>query len=519
MNLRNLFRRCIPSLSDFAFLAPAILLFCLMGGVASMLVDADTGWHIRAGEWILDHHQFPTTDFFSFTQSGQPWFAWEWLWEVSFAWLYRTAGMAGVIIGNLAILCLTSLHLFHLVRRRSKSGGMACGVTILALVGMSMYFFARPQLASFLFAVILLRLLEQRREAGGGPPWTIVPLFALWANVHPGFAAGIIILGAYTAGDLANAWTTNEPGQRAQLLAVFRRSLVLMAACLVAALVNPYGYRLYAHMYSFLSDSYALNHINEYRVVNFRTGPGRIFELMLFLSAPAALARLLKRDFAVPALFLLWAHLALTAQRNIPFFMIVMAAPVAFWLEEMLAAYRRTQSDSVGAPASASQVPAGVMTGDGFTPGIPLLGLATMVLIFGLLRAPGSPPKFRPQYDPSVYPEQALAAVRQMGPASRVLTSDLWGGYLIFRLYPDIRVFWDGRADFYGTPYNLAAIDALLGRPGWDQTLAKHGITAVLVPLNSPLVSLLGQSKDWHVVHRDELAILFELPAAREASR
>ena len=65
-----------------------------MGGVASMLVDGDTGWHLRAGEWILNHHQLPTSDFFSFTKSGQPWFAWEWLWEIFFAWLY-TPGRDG----------------------------------------------------------------------------------------------------------------------------------------------------------------------------------------------------------------------------------------------------------------------------------------------------------------------------------------------------------------------------------------------------------------------------------------
>src|SRR5678815_321055 len=110
MNRRTFFARCFPSVDDFTFLAPAILLFCLMGGVASMLVDSDTGWHIRAGEWILDNHRLPTFDFFSFTKPGQPWFAWEWLWEVSFAWLYRLAGMAGVILGNLVILCLTSMY-------------------------------------------------------------------------------------------------------------------------------------------------------------------------------------------------------------------------------------------------------------------------------------------------------------------------------------------------------------------------------------------------------------------------
>jgi hypothetical protein len=493
---------------DFAFLAPALLLFCLMGGVASMLVDADTGWHIRAGEWILDHHRLPTSDFFSFTKSGQPWFAWEWLWETCFAWLFRTAGMAGVILGNVVILCLTSMQLFRLVRRRCQGDLMAFGVTVLALLGMSMYFFARPQLVSFLFAVVLLRLLESSRESGRNSAWLSVPLFVLWGNLHPGFAAGLIILGSYTAGDLVSVLRESEPARRKDEMARFRSSLLLTIACTLAPLINPYGYRLYAHMYSFLSDSYALNHINEYKVVDFRTGPGRIFELMLFLGAPAALSRLLKRDFASALLFLAWAHLALTAQRNIPFFMIVMAAPVAAWIEEALAGLSRVQEGDSARETS----------GDDRLARIPLLSLAVIVWIFMLLRTPGSPPKFRPQYDSSVYPEQALAAVRQLGPAARIATTDIWGGYLIYRLYPEVRVFWDGRADFYGTPYNLAAIDALMGRPGWDKTLARNRITAVLVPLNQPLISLLTQSREWHVVYRDQVAMLFVLSPSGTAS-
>jgi hypothetical protein len=470
--------------------------------------------------WILDHHRLPTFDFFSFTKSGQPWFAWEWLWEISFAWIHRHTGMAGVILGSVVTLCLTSMQLFSLIRRRTKSGLIASGVTVLAVLGMSIHFLARPHLFSFLFTVILLKLLDRRRESGRDLPWIVVPLFVVWANVHPGFVAGIIILVAQTAGDLADAWTTAEPGRRTEFLARFRRSLLLTAACVLAPLVNPYGYRLYVHMYSFLSDSYVFTHVNEYKVVDFRMPPGRMFELMLFLSAPAAISRLLKRDFVVPVLFLAWAHLALTAQRNIPFFMIVMAAPVALWLEEMVAAFSRSQiPDSIRDSASAVQKLAGEMTDEDRIPRFPLLGILTMVLIFVLLRTPGSPPKFRPQYDPSTYPEEALAAVRRMGPSTRMVASDTWGGYLIYRLYPDVRVFWDGRTDFYGTPYNLAAVDAFMGRPGWHKTLAENRITAVLVPVNQPLASLLAESGDWHAVYRDQVAILFQLSSASKTSQ
>ena len=503
--------RALPSLSDFAFLVPAVLLFCVMAGTANMLADADTGWHLRAGDWILDHHRFPTTDFFSFTKSGQPWFAWEWLWEVSFAWLHRYAGMAGVIFVSVLAVCLTSMLLFRLVHRQAANRLIAFAVTVLAVFGLSLHFLARPHLFSFLFAVILLDLLERRHQTGRDVPWVAVPLIALWANVHPAFAAGILIIAAYTAGEFLSALTSSKPAQRTLSLTRFRRYLLLLAACVAAPMANPYGYHLFVHMYSFLSDPYVIHHVAEYQVVDFRMPPGRAFELVLLLGAPAVLAQARKSRFAPLILFAGWAHLALTAQRNVPFFMIVAAAPVAVWLQEVLAVLARPPlPDSIRNVAAGFQSFAGESRADDQRPRLHLLSIAAMVLVFILLRSPGAPPKFQPQYDPAAYPEGALAALRQLGPSARIFTTDVWGGYLIYRLYPDVRVFWDGRVDFYGTPYNQAAVDTAMGGPGWDKTLAEHRITAALVPVNLPLNALLAESGNWQVVYRDKTAVLFQ---------
>src|SRR5437868_11836180 len=77
--------RLLPSLTDFVFLLPSFLLFCLLSGTSVLLGDGDTGWHIRTGEWILQHRMVPQVDLFSFTKAHQPWFAWEWGWDVIFA--------------------------------------------------------------------------------------------------------------------------------------------------------------------------------------------------------------------------------------------------------------------------------------------------------------------------------------------------------------------------------------------------------------------------------------------------
>src|SRR5438477_10333970 len=69
-------RVLIPSLSDLLFLAALAWLFMGVYGWTALLADADVGWHIRTGEYILDHHRVPYQALFSFSLPGAHWFAW-----------------------------------------------------------------------------------------------------------------------------------------------------------------------------------------------------------------------------------------------------------------------------------------------------------------------------------------------------------------------------------------------------------------------------------------------------------
>src|SRR5688500_7733476 len=109
--------RFFPSLTDAAFLMHILFMFFKMGG-ATRLLEGDTGWHIRTGEWIHQNRRVPDTDIVSFTKFGEPWFAWEWLWDVAFAWLHMRWGMAPVILASLLVICLTFALLFRLCRRK-----------------------------------------------------------------------------------------------------------------------------------------------------------------------------------------------------------------------------------------------------------------------------------------------------------------------------------------------------------------------------------------------------------------
>ena len=99
--------RFFPSLTDVAFLTPAIFLFSKLEGAKSLLGDGDTGWHVRTGEWILQNGRVPDKDIFSFTKPGEVWYAWEWLWDLGAAYLHQRGGMAAVVIacGNACGSC------------------------------------------------------------------------------------------------------------------------------------------------------------------------------------------------------------------------------------------------------------------------------------------------------------------------------------------------------------------------------------------------------------------------------
>jgi len=514
MDAQKFALRFFPSLTDLAFLAPLAVLFWLMNGTHTLLLDGDTGWHIRTGEWILTHGHVPTTDLFSFTKAGQPWFAWEWLWDVAFAWLHGHGGMAAVLLASVFVICLTFALLFRVVRSQCGNDWIAFAVTALAVDGSSIHFLARPHLFTLLFIVILYWILERVRTAGSGLLLAAPVLMVVWVNLHAGFVAGILIVSAYTCGELTSFLVAPKGEETRSTLRRASWYALATATFLLAALVNPYGYHLLAHVFSFLTDPFVLQHIVEYRVVDFRTPAGRCFEVMLILGAVAAFVRLRRREFTYPFLFILWAHLALTSQRHIPIFMIVMAPSVALMLHEMVSAAgsapvagwirRAAVSFDRGAQAFAENDRIGRFH---------LISAAALVLLFLVMRLPGAPPKFRAEYDRRTYPEAALAAFAQLGPSVRVFNTDVWGGYLIYRLYPAVRVFVDGRIDFFGSQHVQAVLDALAGKDNWQETFRRYGVNAALIPADAPLTAILKQSKRWEPVYGDGTVAIFRMRA------
>src|SRR5215470_8818398 len=72
---------------------PAMMGMLLVGRVfyegRGFNIDPDMWWHMKVGEDILRTHLWPTVDAYSWTATGTPWIAYEWLGEIPLAVAYK----------------------------------------------------------------------------------------------------------------------------------------------------------------------------------------------------------------------------------------------------------------------------------------------------------------------------------------------------------------------------------------------------------------------------------------------
>jgi len=318
------------------------------------------------------------------------------------------------------------------------------------------------------------------------------------------------LIAASAAGQFAVLLGETGGHQRRLALRRGRGYLLTAAGCGVATFVNPYGYRLHAHIFAYLADGFYRGNIMEFQSLNFQSAQARYFEILLAAGAAAAFVQLRRGRLVWPLLFAAWAHLALYSARNVEIFVLLAAAPAAEMVSEVL---RR-----LPAMRLAGWLRRGLDDLADFTrewnvfdggPRWYAVSAAAALALAVLLYAPQPPAACRAAYDPKAFPVAAAGQLERAGLYGGVFTEDLWGGYLIYREYPHGRVFIDGRSDFYGAEFARKYIRAMGAQAGWERYLSRYGVETVLLPPDAPLAGALKQSSAWHLVYDDGVALIF----------
>jgi hypothetical protein len=466
-------------------------------GWKGLLLDGDTGWHIRVGEYILENGRVPTTDLFSFSKPGAPWFAWEWLSDVLYAGLFHIFGLKGVVLLAGLMIAATFALLLRYMLWRGANTFVALLCTLLALGASSIHFHARPHVVTLLFLVIGIWMLESDRCHTSPRVWLLVPLVALWTNLHGGFLAFIACLGLLVAGTVVETWISEKRTWQVPL-----RYAGLAAACAAASLVNPYGYKLHVHIAEYLRSDFIHDAVLEFQSPSFRSETMLQFEILLFVGLVSA-GFLVQRKQLVPALWVgYFAHMALSSVRHVPLYAVVISPIVALQVSEWW-----SRAAGVSARNSAlsilDQISTDLRAGFART----TVWVAAFVLLLALVN---QPMRWPDDFGEVNFPVKMIGQNAELIRSSRVFTADQWGDYLIYKFYPRQRVFTDGRSDFYGPEIGKDYVSIIQANYRWQALLDQYRVDLVLGLAEWPLATVLKQSAEWKLLQDNGKQVLFE---------
>ena len=492
---QSLLRRWfVPSLLDVFFGALLLSAFAHPQGLRSLLSDGDTGWHIRAGELILNTGSVPVADPFSFSRPREPWFAWEWLADVVFAETWRWRGVAAVASLAGVTLALAATALLARILRHGCGMWIGLGATMAAVSSSTIHYLARPHVFSILFYTLALWILAEDRPRRRPVLWLLVPLTALWTNLHGGFVAwlgtlGLLLILCSVQRDWSGA----------------RRYGVLAALCSIATLLNPYGWHLHVHIARYLNSAWIVNHVQEFQSPQIRSEGMVVFALLLLTTLTLAP----RADRFEALLVLVWGFLALRSARHVPFFAIAAAPVLASRVADGWAELVRRAGGR-----SPLRIFWEVAQEFGRRPRITAWLPVTAAVV--MMAAP------RVSFPETVFPVLAVERnLQRLAPAAampRVLTSDQWADYLIYRLYPQQRVFFDGRSDFFGPAIGSDYRKLLSGERPWRELLDRYQFDLALLPLDWALSTALDREPEWRLVYQDSVAVLYARQTPRTAA-
>jgi tetratricopeptide (TPR) repeat protein len=481
------------------------IIFISLLRLFSPITDPDFFWHIATGRWIVENGTLPENDPFSYStlpfKSEREKFILTsyWLSQVTYYTLYSFFGYPGIIALRFLILGLIIYFLTKRLITKGISYSLYAPLIAFSLLVLILtYPMDRPQVFSFLFFTILFYLLDELDKGKRYALYVIPSLMILWSNMHGGFILGQIVLFIYLIAEIFNriVLKTNNGLNKNILIASF--------SGIFAGFINPNIYRAISE--TLRTSSVITEGIIEYMsTIEFFLTFGAlhvvIYWFVLLLTILALIYKM-KRGFDLKSLMLVagFGYFSFTQGRYMAFF-VLFALPL---IGEFVS-YRKWKK----------------------TLELSLLVIAiafSTAIIFRhefFSHAKEITSTLKGRYVSSYYPDGAVRFISALSPKERLYNYYGWGGYLIWRFYPEKKVFVDGR-QLYEDVYQLSrsienvVIEPLIGGdPYWKAILKSYNINYVLIPVYEkkgnviPLFIELLKDNEWVPVFFTENSIVF----------
>jgi len=471
--------------------SPLLFFLIIIVADASQWADPDLWIHLRAGQSIIANWRVPAIDAYSYSVPGAIWTDHEWLCQALMALAYDRLGVFGLQLWKLLLVAATLSFTSMSIAETGAAPALQFKIMTVVAIALMEQLQYRPQLFSYAIFAGLLVLLARDWHGRRAPLLLVIPLMAIWANLHGGFVMGIAALGIYAGCVMICALFGYMANMRR---AVGLGALTLAAAA--AALLNPYGIGLWRLIWRAATDPVSrlanddwlpLSRAVEAQWINSHSGA--IFVLCgVGLMAATALAVVLAPragDFPFVAIAAIMCAAAISSSRNLPFAIIACVSPLTL----RLAKKSRQRESDVRTRSAVNPWIAGL---------IAIVAVWRLGLVSGRLKAA------------ITNPAGAVRFMRQNSLRGNILNDFNWGDYLIWRLEPQSKVFIDGRYDTL-YPYSLIRqyIDFRFDLPGAQKTLDGWPHDFVLVAPGTPAYKMMVKQSVWKLVYLDSVSALF----------
>jgi hypothetical protein len=447
-------------------------------------IDNDYWWHLATGDWMVQHHEVPTTDPFLYTW-GKEWVAHEWLGELLITSLDRLAGYQANIMFTW-ILAIAGFGALIIAARIYGLPYLAALILVLLWFGVYLrpeVIMVRPQMWTFSFFAFLFLGIALHETGRVRRLWGLIPLFLVWTNINLTVTLGLVCLGAY----ILDRMVRREAS---------RGLIITGILCLGTLLINPAGPHLLEAMFKYRG----VNEIWQARIFEWmppdysdRVNLG--FALAIPMALPAIWQLLKLRVWpGVPLLISLYK--SLDAVRFAVIYVLI-AFIFAAWL-----VWRHRQERPAHALVDEVTV----------VPKYPWLLLPAAAAIAVVLWVASTYDNSQFLEEPVAwgYPERAATLVLENNPGAVIFNTYDFGGYLDHRFMANPKIFIDGRGEIYDRNLLAEYFSIIDGEEGWQERLSKRGVDAIILrPTVDNLGALLPNEPGWQMIYSDDYTALW----------
>lgn len=485
--LRGLLQRRLVQIITLASLLSFVAGHALY--IKFCVLDLDLWWHLKVGDWIVEHFAVPHNGILSRTAADRPWVAYSWGYEVLLSRAYQWFGLVGIGIYGILLTLAVAYSIYWMTLRLSGRFWYACTLSVVTCSAFLYNLMPRPVFFSMaLFAVTLTLILEARRSGRVQTLYWTPLLFVLWANLHIQFLYGLFLVGLLFAVNLAQSIAERLGIKQDSVLPATLPTAtlgVILVGCVVASCIGPYSFHLYQVILEYSKAQLPYKMIRELQAINFRAGSHYV-QLLLTGAGFFALGWRKKIDPFKLALLIVASIVSYRTMRDSWFICMSAAAVIADFPAPAIK-WRKSEN------------------------WVEKSAVAAFVAIALVLVARGGADFNQRGLDSaisSMYPVKAVNYLRQHSVPGPLYNTLDWGGFLTWYM-PNCPVAIDGRNDLYGDELDRQFFDTEDGRGSYatDPYLNESGI--VLLEKNRPLAGLLMSDPRFSLFYQDELATIF----------